>query len=107
MKVGGTLVGISALCGALGPTRLLGTLQDALGSGDRNKVLGLLEGLRPAAPASVEEASRIVQAAAVTTPNIVEYGAQLLANGVKSESVGSLFDHASGLGPPENGHDNE
>lgn len=86
----------------------LASLRDALRAADANRVATILRGTNPVnPPTSLESAISIVQAIATRTPNIIEYAAQLMASGVLSRSVASLFDEASDPNSLENSHDNK
>ncbi|KAI6758327.1 hypothetical protein HG530_010567 [Fusarium avenaceum] len=88
---------------------LLGSLREAIGSGDRQKTLDTLQKLKSTKkPKDVGEASKVLKAVVDSKPkDIVEYTGRLIANGIMTGDTADLFSYAQGLFSPENGSDNE
>ncbi|KAF4998698.1 hypothetical protein FGRMN_3024 [Fusarium graminum] len=88
---------------------LLGSLRNALDSGDRDKTLDILKKLEPTSkPKNVKEASSVLKIVANSKPkDIVEYSARLIANGIFFGDTLDLFEYAKGLATPENGSNNK
>ncbi|KAF4444286.1 hypothetical protein F53441_11194 [Fusarium austroafricanum] len=97
----------NALVGSI--VGLPNSLIDAINNGDREKTLDILQELNPVKkPKNIDDASAITKAVAKAKPdNIVEYSAQMIANGIISGSTDDLFDYAKGLGSEENGSNNK
>ncbi|KAH7183408.1 uncharacterized protein B0J16DRAFT_289963 [Fusarium flagelliforme] len=88
---------------------LLGSLRKALDSGDREKTLDILQQLSPNKKRKdVEEVNAALQKISEAKPkSIVEYSAQLIANGIIFGDTADLFAYAKGLVSAENGSNNK
>jgi hypothetical protein len=88
---------------------LLGSLRKALDSGDRDKTLDILHQLSPNKKREdVEEVNAALQRISEAKPkSIVEYSAQLIANGIIAGDTADLFAYAKGLVSAENGSNNK
>lgn len=124
MKTASLYLVLEALCGAVtaSPTSVdkmptwdesisgaLDAIQDALKTGDRNEVLGVLKGLEPkSTPTSLEEASSTLEdIAKSSSSNIFDMFGQMVGNGLISGTVLDLINYGYGIVTGESGWDNE
>ncbi|KAH7025020.1 uncharacterized protein B0I36DRAFT_424657 [Microdochium trichocladiopsis] len=98
---------LGAVVGGL-TSGLLGQLNTAISTGNLEGVLTQLRNLTPGnKPSSVAEVTSILQPIAQTkSATIIDYGAQLIANGILSGTVEGLFDFAQGAASGAGGSDN-
>ena len=88
---------------------LLGDLKQAVRRRDRSKVVDILGNIKPTRNITdINEAIKAVtEVSKSDAPNLIEYQARLVANGIITGTVSDLLDYAEGLVTGESGSNNK
>ena len=88
---------------------LLGDLKQAVRRHDRSKVVDILGNIKPTRNITdINEAIKAVtEVSKSDAPNLIEYQARLVANGIITGTVSDLLDYAEGLVTGESGSNNK